>query len=348
MLKTDDFSYSLPAELIAQEPIPQRDKSRLLLLHRRTGALEHHHFGDIPTLLNPGDLLVLNDTRVMPARLFGRRELESGSRVEILLLRPLSENKWEILCSPGKKARPGTKLLFGAGELEGEILEILPTGNRIISFKIHEDQPGQPLDILLSDLGEAPLPPYIKKKLGDAERYQTIYAQKTGSAAAPTAGLHFTPEVFEDLERRGIDKVFLTLHIGQGTFRPVKTEFIREHQMHSEYYSLSKDVAEKINETKKRGQRVIAVGTTCCRVLETQCDENGVLRAGEGDTDIFLYPGYEFKALDGLITNFHLPRSTLIMLVSALAGRENILHAYNEAVRLKYRFYSFGDAMLII
>ena len=344
MQKTDDFFYNLPQELVAQEPLPERDHSRLLLLNRKTGLLEHHRFYNIPALLNPGDLLVLNDTRVMPARLFGRKENIAGSRVEILLLHPLEENKWEVLCSPGKKARPGTRLIFGGGELEGEITEILPSGNRIIVFTAFT----KALDTLFGELGETPLPPYIKKGLVDGERYQTVYAQKTGSAAAHTAGLHFTPSVFENLQERGIEFVFLTLHIGVGTFRPVKSEYIHEHRMHSEYFAVSEETAEKINKTKKEGRRVIAVGTTCCRVLETLSGENGQLQAGTGETDIFIYPGYKFKGTDGLLTNFHLPRSTLLMLVCALADREHILHAYHEAIRLKYRFYSFGDCMLIL
>ena len=344
MQKTEDFFYNLPQELIAQEPLPQRDHSRLLLLDSKTGALEHHHFYDLPSLLSPGDLLVLNDTRVMPARLFGRRDNGAGGLVEILLLHPLEENKWEVLCSPGKKARPGTRLIFGQGELEGQVTEILPSGNRIITFTAFN----KALKTLFSELGETPLPPYIKKGLSDGERYQTIYAQKTGSAAAHTAGLHFTPSVFENLQERGIEQVFLTLHIGVGTFRPVKSEYIHEHRMHSEYFDLSEDVADKINQTKKAGRRVIAVGTTCCRVMETQSGEDSLVQAGSGETDIFIYPGYKFKGLDGLLTNFHLPRSTLLMLVCAFAGRENTLYAYHEAIRMQYRFYSFGDCMLIV
>lgn len=343
MLKTEDFTYHLPAELIAQEPLPERDHSRLLLFHRKTGELEHHFFYDLPSLLEPGDLLVLNDTRVLPARLFGRKKGGTG-RVEILLLRCLNESTWEIICSPGKKARPGAQLIFGEGQLEGEILKVLNSGNRIISFKSFGNQ----LSSLLNELGKTPLPPYIKKELRDGERYQTVYSREKGSAAAPTAGLHFTPLVFKKLQQRGIDWVFLTLHIGLGTFRPVKTEFIEDHQMHSEYYSISGAAVEKINQTKKAGGRVIAVGTTCCRVLETQCNEKGLLQEGQGETDIFIYPGYKIKATDALLTNFHLPRSTLLMLVSSFSGKENILRAYNEAVRLKYRFYSFGDCMLLI
>jgi S-adenosylmethionine:tRNA ribosyltransferase-isomerase len=342
MLRTEDFTYHLPDGLIAQEPLPQRDHSRLLVLRRETGTIGHHHFYDLPSLLNPGDLLVLNDTRVLAARLFGHKK-EGTGRVEILLLRPAGENTWEIICSPGKRARPGSKLVFGDGRLEGEILQILSSGNRIISFKT----PGNLLYPLLDELGKVPLPPYIKKELHDGERYQTVYSRKKGSAAAPTAGLHFTPLIFENLQKRGIEWVFLTLHIGLGTFRPVKTQFVTDHQMHSEYYAISGLAAEKINETKKAGRRIIAVGTTCCRVLETQCDEKGLLREGQGETNIFIYPGYQFKAIDGLLTNFHLPRSTLLMLTCAFAGRENVLQAYHEAVQLKYRFYSFGDCMFI-
>ncbi len=342
MLKTDDFFYCLPAELIAQEPLPQRDHSRLMLLHRKTGAREHHFFYEMPSLLQPGDLLVLNDTRVLPARLFGNKK--SGGRIEILLLRPFDEFSWEALCSPGKRTRPGTCLYFGEGQLEAEILDVLPSGNRVIFFKTN----GNPLDAILNDLGKVPLPPYIKKELQNGERYQTVYARNRGSAAAPTAGLHFTPSIFKDLQNHGIDWVFLTLHIGLGTFRPVKTQYLHEHQMHSEYYNISAAAVEKINKTKKAGCRVIAVGTTCCRVLETQSDEKGFLREGEGETNIFIYPGYNFKATDALLTNFHLPRSTLLMLVSAFSGRENTLRAYNEAAKLKYRFYSFGDCMLLL
>lgn len=342
MLRTEDFIYHLPAELIAQEPLPQRDHSRLLVLHCKTGTLEHHYFYDLPSLLEPGDLLVLNDTRVLPARLFGRKK--GGGRVEILLLRSLDEYTWEIICSPGKRALPGTRLIFGGGRLEAEILEVLNSGNRIISFKTY----GNSLYPLLNELGKVPLPPYIKKELQDGERYQTVYSRQKGSAAAPTAGLHFTPLTFENLRKHEIDWVFLTLHIGLGTFRPVKTQFVEDHQMHSEYYAISGAAAEKINRAKKAGRRVIAVGTTCCRVLETQCDEKGLLREGQGETNIFIYPGYQIKATDALLTNFHLPRSTLLMLVATFAGRETILRAYNEAVQLKYRFYSFGDCMLLI
>ncbi|HHU76679.1 MAG TPA: tRNA preQ1(34) S-adenosylmethionine ribosyltransferase-isomerase QueA [Firmicutes bacterium] len=343
MLKTEDFTYHLPCGLIAQEPLPQRDHSRLLFLHRRTGKVEHHHFYDLPTLLGPGDFLVLNDTRVLPARLFGHKEGKTG-RVEILLLRPCGENRWEIICSPGKRARPGDRLIFGDGRLKGEILQILDSGNRIVSFRTT----GSELYPLLDELGEVPLPPYIKKELGDGERYQTVYSRERGSAAAPTAGLHFTPSIFEKLRKGGLEWAFLTLHIGLGTFRPVKTRFVADHHMHSEHYAISATVAKKINEAKKAGRRIIAVGTTCCRVLEAQADEKGFLREGRGETNIFIYPGYQFKAIDGLLTNFHLPRSTLLMLTCALAGRENVLEAYHEAVQLKYRFYSFGDCMLII
>lgn len=342
-LRTDDFDYRLPPELIAQEPLEKRDNSRLLVMERSSGDIHHSSFNRLPLYLDEGDLLVLNDTRVLPARLLGKRK-DTGGKIELLLLRRLEGSKWEALSSPGKRAMPGTVLVFGDGQLEAEILERTDSGGRIVLFK-----PAEPLlSKLLKMLGEVPLPPYIKKQLQDGERYQTVYARKEGSAAAPTAGLHFTPFVFNELSRKGIDWIYLTLHIGTGTFRPVKDEYVQNHVMHSEYYELSAAVAEKINSAKEKGRKVIAVGTTSCRVLETLGGENGRLCEGRGETDIFIYPEYRFKIVDALITNFHLPRSTLLMLVCAFAGRENTLRAYAEAIERGYRFYSFGDCMLVI
>jgi S-adenosylmethionine:tRNA ribosyltransferase-isomerase len=341
-LKTEDFFYYLPPELIAQEPLEERDNSRLMVLRRNSGEVEDSTFKRLPLYLEPGDLLILNNTRVLPARLLGRRK-DGGGRVELLLLRRLSEAKWEVLCSPGKRVRPGVVLTFGNGQLEAEVSEKTAAGGRIVVFKA-----GQPLEELLYKLGQVPLPPYIKKHLEDGERYQTIYASEEGSAAAPTAGLHFTPAVFEELKARGIEWAYLTLHIGVGTFRPVKDEYIEDHLMHSEYFELPASTAQKINRTREKGSRIVAVGTTCCRVLETLGDARGEVSEGRGETDLFIYPGYNFKVVDALITNFHLPRSTLLMLVSAFAGRENTLKAYEKAVEMRYRFYSFGDAMLII
>ncbi|MEW5921966.1 MAG: tRNA preQ1(34) S-adenosylmethionine ribosyltransferase-isomerase QueA [Bacillota bacterium] len=341
-MKTAAFSYDLPAALIAQEPLPQRDDSRLLVLQRRSGAVEHAYFRQLPLYLDPGDLLVMNDTRVFPARLLGRQE-KGGRPVELLLLRPRENGQWEALCRPGKRARPGDVLVFGEGELVAEVLAATPTGERSVCFR-----GDKPLESLLSSLGQLPMPPYIKKELHDAERYQTVYARSSGSVAAPTAGLHFTERIFAELKRRGIGWTFVTLHVGAGTFRPVKVEYAAQHRMHSERFSLKPAVAEHINRTKEQGFRVVAVGTTCCRVLETLGGTDGRVRSGEGETDLYIYPGYCFKVVDALITNFHLPRSTLLMLVSAFAGREETLRAYAEAVRERYRFYSFGDAMLIL
>lgn len=341
-MKKEDFYFELPQELIAQDPLEKRDSSRLLVLHKESGRLEHRHFCDLPEYLQPGDCLVLNDTRVLPARLIGERE-GTGGRVEILLLKRKEKDIWETLAKPGKKARPGMKVVFGGGLLIGEILEVLEEGNRLVRFTyegIFEE--------VLDKLGEMPLPPYITHKLEDKERYQTVYAKHEGSAAAPTAGLHFTKELLKKLEEKGISIACVTLHVGLGTFRPVKVENILEHTMHSEYYSIEEESAALINRTKEQGGRIVCVGTTSCRTVESAADENGKVCAGSGWTDIFIYPGYSFKVLDVLVTNFHLPESTLVMLVSALAGREKILYAYKEAIKEEYRFFSFGDAMLII
>jgi S-adenosylmethionine:tRNA ribosyltransferase-isomerase len=343
-IKTESFFYYLPPELIAQQPLPERDSSRLLVLSRSSGEIEDSVFKRLPFYLKTGDLLILNNTRVLPARLLGRRK-DTGGQIELLLLRRLSEEEeqWEALCSPGRRARPGAVLTFGNGQLEAEVLEKTPVGGRVVLFKAE-----QPLKELLYKLGRVPLPPYIKKNLEDDGRYQTIYASEDGSAAAPTAGLHFTPAVFAKLKARGIEWAYLTLHIGLGTFRPVKEKYVENHLMHSEYFELPASTAQKVNRTREMGGRVIAVGTTCCRVLETLGNSRGEVSAGRGETDLFIYPGYNFKVVDALITNFHLPCSTLLMLVCAFAGRENILKAYEKAVEMRYRFYSFGDAMLII
>ena len=341
-LKTDAFNYELPEALIAQEPLPRRDDSRLLVLQRSDGRIEHSFFRHIPRYLKAGDLLVLNDSRVFHARLLGKN-IKSGGPVEVLLLRLRENNQWEALCQPGKRTRPGAVLTFGEGELEAEVLEITDTGGRILRF--HGDKP---IQSLLPTLGQLPLPPYIKKELHDGERYQTVYARSNGSVAAPTAGLHFTQQVFNELKRQGIDWTFITLHVGAGTFRPVRSEYVSQHSMHSERYFMDPATAAQINRAKEKGSRVVAVGTTCCRVLETLGEAGGRVRSGEGETDLYITPGYSFKNVDGLITNFHLPRSTLLMLVSAFAGLDETLHAYNEAVQERYRFYSFGDAMLII
>lgn len=341
-LRTDVFDYRLPPELIAQEPLVERDKSRLLVLEHRRGEIRHSSFGMLPLYLDKGDLLVLNNTRVLPARLLGKRK-DTGGKVELLLLQRLDNSKWEVLSSPGKRSRPGTVLVFGEGRLEAEVLERTDSGGRIVLFKSSE-----PLEELLHQIGDVPLPPYIKKHLQDGERYQTVYARIEGSAAAPTAGLHFTPSIFKKLSMKGVDWTYITLHIGTGTFRPVKEEYVQDHVMHAEHYELSAAAAEKINATRNNGKRVIAVGTTCCRVLETLGKENGRISEGQGETDIFIYPGYRFKMVDALVTNFHLPRSTLLMLVCAFAGREITLRAYKQAVEHGYRFYSFGDCMLII
>jgi S-adenosylmethionine:tRNA ribosyltransferase-isomerase len=340
-MKTKDFYYELPEELIAQHPLKNREESRLLILDRKTGEIEHRKFKDIVDYLNPGDCLVLNDTRVIPARLFGNR-IGKEEKIEFLLLKNIEGNRWEVLVKPGKKVKPGVKIEFGDGLLVSEVISIEEGGTRIVEFTyegIFEE--------ILDRLGEMPLPPYIKEKLEDKERYQTVYSKKKGSAAAPTAGLHFTKELLSDIEKKGVNLVFITLHVGLGTFRPVKVENIEEHNMHSEYYEVTEDAAKIINDTRKNGGRVIAVGTTSTRTLETIATEDGKVEAKKGWTDIFIYPGYKFKAIDGLITNFHLPESTLLMLVSAFAGREKILNAYRIAVEKRYRFFSFGDAMFI-
>ncbi len=339
-MKTSDFYYDLPPELIAQTPLERRDGSRLLTLDKNTGAIGHHHFYDLPSFLRPGDCLVMNNSRVLPARLIGRRE--SGGVCEVLLLIDRGEKTWECLVKPGKKLREGAKVTFGEGELTAEVTKVLPDGNRLVRF----DYEGIFLETL-ERLGKMPLPPYIKEELEDQERYQTVYSKVTGSAAAPTAGLHFTPELLAQIEAMGVRLAYVTLHVGLGTFRPVKAENIEQHDMHSEYCLIPPETAEIINETKRSGGRVICVGTTSCRTVESFANEDGTVRAEGGWTQIFIYPGYRFKTLDALVTNFHLPESTLIMLVSALAGREHVLHAYEEAVRERYRFFSFGDAMLI-
>ena len=339
-MKTSDFFYELPQELIAQTPLERRDGSRLLTLNKETGAIEHRHFFDLPQFLHPGDCLVLNNSRVLPARLIGHRP--TGGAVEILLLVDKGGDTWECLVRPGKKLRTGARISFGEGQLQAEITEVLPDGNRLVHFEYE----GIFLEVL-EELGRMPLPPYIKEELKDQERYQTVYSKVVGSAAAPTAGLHFTPELLKEIQDKGINLCYVTLHVGLGTFRPVKEEEITEHEMHSEYCVIPQETADIINETKKNGGRVICVGTTSCRTLESWANEDGTLSATGGWTDIFIYPGYQFKVMDAMVTNFHLPESTLIMLVSALAGREHILDAYKEAVKERYRFFSFGDAMFI-
>ena len=340
-MKTKDFDYELPPELIAQTPIERRDASRLLCLDKRTGAFSHHHFYELPDFLQSGDCLILNDSRVLPARLLGQR-LPGGGACEVLLLIDRGENTWECIVRPGKHLRTGAKMRFGDGELTAEVTEVLPDGNRLVRFAYE----GIFLEVL-ERLGKMPLPPYIKEELQDRERYQTVYSRVSGSAAAPTAGLHFTKELLAQLQQEGIDISYVTLHVGLGTFRPVKAENIEDHQMHREIYHINEKTAQEINETKAAGRRIVAVGTTSCRTLESAAVAPGVVKAGASETGIFIYPGFKFQILDALITNFHLPESTLIMLVSALAGREHILNAYNEAVKEKYRFFSFGDAMLI-
>lgn len=340
-MKTADFDYDLPQELIAQDPLEQRDSSRLLILDKETGERTHKIFHDIIDYLHEGDCLVINNTKVIPARLIGERE-GTGGKVEVLLLKRRSDNVWETLVKPGKKARPGMRLSFGNGLLHAEVQEVVDEGNRLIRFEyegIFEE--------ILDQLGQMPLPPYITHQLEDKNRYQTVYAKYEGSAAAPTAGLHFTKDLLKKIEEKGVVIASVTLHVGLGTFRPVKVENVLEHHMHSEFYRIEPEEAEKINAAKKAGKRVIAVGTTSCRTLESASTEDGILKAQSGWTDIFIYPGYHFKMVDALITNFHLPKSTLVMLVSALAGREHILAAYKEAVEKKYRFFSFGDAMFI-
>ena len=340
-MTTKDFYYDLPPELIAQTPLTDRSASRLLVLNKESGEISHEHFYDITAHLKPGDCLVMNNTRVIPARLYGCKE-GTGGKIEFLLLKRLELDKWEVILRPGKKAKPGSRFEFGGGLLRAEVLEVIEDGNRIVRFEydgVWEE--------ILDKLGEMPLPPYIKEKLSDKERYQTVYSKIEGSAAAPTAGLHFTKELLKKIEDMGVETAYLTLHVGLGTFRPVSVDNVEEHIMHSEFYQVSQETAEKINRTRERGGRIIAVGTTSVRTLETVADDDGRMRAASGETSIFIYPGYKFKAVDALITNFHLPESTLVMLVSALAGKENIFKAYNTAVREKYRFFSFGDAMLI-
>ena len=340
-MKTSDFYYDLPHELIAQTPIEKRDTSRLMTLDRATGAVGHHHFYDLPDFLRPGDCLILNNSRVLPARLVGQR-LPGGGICEVLLLNDRGENIWECLVRPGRKLRKGTKLSFGNGELTAEIVEQLEEGGRLIRF----DYEGIFLEVL-EHLGRMPLPPYIKEELQDQERYQTVYSKVLGSAAAPTAGLHFTPELLDIIQRKGVRIGYVTLHVGLGTFRPVKEDAIEDHPMHSEYCTIPQETADLINETRASGGRCICVGTTSCRTLESWAADDGHMEARSGWTDIYIYPGYKFKVMDGLVTNFHLPESTLIMLVSAFAGREHVLAAYEEAVRERYRFFSFGDAMFI-
>jgi len=340
-MKLTDFYYELPQELIAQEPLKDRQLSRLMVLDRLTGKIEHKIFKDIVDYINAGDCLVLNDTRVIPARLYGRRE-DTGGKIEFVLIKKIEGNLWEVILKPGKRAKIGTRFVFGNGELKAEIVDIVEQGNRIARFE-YEGVFEQVLD----KVGIIPLPPYITKKLDDMERYQTVYSRQKGSAAAPTAGLHFTKELLDKLALKGVEIAYLTLHVGLGTFRPVKVEEITEHKMHSEYYVIGQNACEKINRARENGKRVIAVGTTSCRVLETVSDENGYAAPQEGWTDIFIYPGYKFKAVDALITNFHLPESTLIMLVSAFAGYDNVMNAYRTAVNNRYRFFSFGDAMFI-
>lgn len=340
-LKKSDFYFDLPEELIAQDPLEDRSSSRLLVLDKETGETSHHIFKEVINYLNPGDCLVLNNTKVIPARLIGHKE-DTGAAIEVLLLKRKENDIWETLVKPGKKCKPGTKIVFGEGLLHATVLETVEDGNRLIQFSyegIFEE--------ILDRLGEMPLPPYITHKLQDKNRYQTVYAKYEGSAAAPTAGLHFTKELLRQIEEKGIDIAYVTLHVGLGTFRPVKVDNILEHHMHSEFYQVTKEAADKINKAKREGHRVICVGTTSCRTVESAADENGMVKEGCDNTEIFIYPGYKFKVLDALITNFHLPESTLVMLVSALAGREHILNAYEEAIREKYRFFSFGDAMLI-
>lgn len=340
-MKKSDFYFDLPQELIAQDPLEDRSSSRLLCLDKNTGKTTHKIFRDVITFLKPGDCLVLNNTKVIPARLLGERE-GTGAHVEVLLLKRKEKDVWETLVRPGKKCKPGTRLVFGNGLLRAEVLDTVEEGNRLIQFSyegIFEE--------VLDQLGEMPLPPYITHKLQDKNRYQTVYAKYDGSAAAPTAGLHFTRELLAEIEAKQVHIAYVTLHVGLGTFRPVKEEDILDHHMHSEYYEITPETADLINTTKKNGGRIICVGTTSTRTIESAADDKGIVHAGSGNTEIFIYPGYRFKVLDGLITNFHLPESTLVMLVSALAGREHVLDAYREAVELKYRFFSFGDAMFI-
>ncbi|MBS6922174.1 MAG: tRNA preQ1(34) S-adenosylmethionine ribosyltransferase-isomerase QueA [Lachnospiraceae bacterium] len=341
-MKKEDFYFKLPEELIAQDPLEDRSASRLLVLDKESGKIEHRMFRDIKAYLKPGDCLVINDTKVIPARLIGSK-IGTDAKIEILLLKRKENDIWETLVKPGKKAKPGTKISFGEGLLIGEVIDVVEEGNRLIQFSyqgIFEE--------ILDQLGQMPLPPYITHQLEDKNRYQTVYAKHSGSAAAPTAGLHFTPELLKEIKESGVDIAHVTLHVGLGTFRPVKVENIQEHHMHSEFYHIEASEAEKINRSKREGHRIICVGTTSCRTIESAAKPDGTLSECSGWTEIFIYPGYQFKVLDCLLTNFHLPESTLIMLVSALAGREHVLHAYEEAVKEQYRFFSFGDAMLIV
>ena len=341
-MKTSDFYYDLPKELIAQDPLEDRSSSRLLVLHRKSGRVEHRVFTDIVEYLKPGDCLVRNKTKVIPARLYGTR-VDTGATIELLLLKRMENDVWETLVKPGKKARQGVVISFGDGILTGEIIDVKEDGNRLIQFRyegIFEE--------ILDQLGQMPLPPYITHTLKDKNRYQTVYAKYEGSAAAPTAGLHFTEELFQKLEEKGVLVANVTLHVGLGTFRPVKVDDVSKHHMHTEFYQVTKEEADRINKAKQAGGRIVCVGTTSCRTIESAADENGVLKPGQGDTDIFIYPGYSFKMMDVLITNFHLPESTLLMLVSALAGKEQVMRVYEEAVRERYRFFSFGDAMIIL
>lgn len=339
-MNVSDFYYDLPEELIAQTPIEKRDESRLMVLNREDQSIEHKKFKDIIDYLEPGDCLVRNNTKVIPARLYGKKA--TGAKIEFLLLNQIEGDIWESIVRPGHKLKPGTEVEFGDGLLKATVLDIMPGGTRKVEFKYDGI-----FNEILDKIGLMPLPPYIHESLKDNDRYQTVYARYEGSAAAPTAGLHFTPELFEKLKQKGVEVTNVTLHVGIGTFRPVKVENVEEHHMHSEHYYIKQEDVDKINNAKKNGKRVIGVGTTSCRVLETIADEKGFVKPTEGDTQIFIYPGYKFKCLDGLITNFHLPESTLIMLVSALAGKEYIMRAYNEAVKERYRFFSFGDAMFI-
>ena len=341
-MKTSDFYYDLPKELIAQDPLEDRSSSRLLVLHRKSGRVEHRVFTDIVEYLKPGDCLVRNNTKVIPARLYGTR-VDTGATIELLLLKRMENDVWETLVKPGKKARQGAVISFGDGILTGEIIDVKEDGNRLIQFRyegIFEE--------ILDQLGQMPLPPYITHTLKDKNRYQTVYAKYEGSAAAPTAGLHFTEDLFRKLEEKGVLVANVTLHVGLGTFRPVKVDDVSKHHMHTEFYQVTKEEADKINKAKQAGGRIVCVGTTSCRTIESAADGNGVLKPGQGDTDIFIYPGYSFKMMDVLITNFHLPESTLLMLVSALAGKEQVMRVYEEAVRERYRFFSFGDAMIIL
>ena len=340
-MKTSDFYYDLPQELIAQTPVEPRNSSRLMILHKDSGELEHRIFKDLPEYLRPGDCLILNDTRVIPARIYGVKE-ETGAVVEFLLLTQKENNVWECLCKPGKRAKVGTRFNFGEGTLYGTVIEIQEDGNRLVQFDCRGN-----IYAVLDQIGQMPLPPYIKEKLQDKERYQTVYSRELGSAAAPTAGLHFTPQMLKDIQAMGVNIGYVTLHVGLGTFRPVKVEDVTKHKMHTEHYHMPAETAELINRTKANGGRVIAVGTTSCRTIESVATKNGCICEDDDNTSIFIYPGYEFKCMDALITNFHLPESTLIMLVSAFAGFDHIMHAYNTAVAEKYRFFSFGDAMFI-